>query len=224
MHHYLKLVFNIFLVNFISLGIIHAKDSQNPTRNQMTNFEVVKEIPDIELGSPTATVKVIEYSSLNCTHCARFHNTFFHRLKAKYISTGQVRFVYRYFPIDLTSVHLMAVITTLPQDKWFDAITKAYAQQKEWIGKEYTYMAKICGVSDEACKQSIQDENVLNAIIAKRYNAEQRHAEQPIDATPTFHLISASGDIFINTPISDAELEKKIAFLLTQDSKKRLLP
>lgn len=211
MYNLLKLVFNIFLVNLVSLGTLHAQDSQNPSINQITKFEVVKEIPDIELGSPAAKVKLIEYSSLNCAHCARFHNAFFPRLKTKYISTGQIRYIYRYFPIDLTSVHSMAVIAALPQEKWFDAITKAYAQQKDWMGKEYTTLGKICGVSDEDCKKFIQDQKVLDSIIAKRFNAEQRLT---IDATPTFHIISPKGEILINSPISDEELEKKITSLL----------
>lgn len=211
MHRSLKFVLNIFFVNLIFLGIIHAQDSQNPDIKQITKFQTVKEMPDIEIGSPKAKLKLIVYSALNCSHCASFHNKVFPQLKAKYISTGQMQFIFRYFPIDLTSVHSMAVIAALPQEKWFDAITKAYARQKEWMGKEYTNLARICGLSDDKYKKTIQDSKVLDSIMAKRFNAEQRIT---INATPTFQLISSKGEIVIDKPISDKELDKKIASLL----------
>jgi protein-disulfide isomerase len=207
----LKFVFNVFLINLASLSLTYAQDSQNPATNQITKFEVTQEIPDIELGNPHAEVKVIEYSALNCTHCARFHKEFFPQLKSKYIDTGQIKFIYRYFPIDLASVHAMAVIIALPQEKWFSAITKAYENQGKWMGQDLNKLAKLCGVPFETYQNNLHDQKRLDSIIAKRFNAEQRIT---IDATPTFHIFSPKGDILINTPITDAELEKKIASLL----------
>jgi protein-disulfide isomerase len=211
MFNVLKFVFHLLIINLAFSGLIHAQDSQNQPANQITKFDVVKEIPDIELGSATAPMKIIEYSALNCAHCARFHNNLFPKLKSKYIDTGKIRFIYRYFSIDLGSVHAMAIVAALPPEKWFDAITTAYQKQKDWMGKDLNALAKVTGVSPEQSKKNLQDQALLDSIIAKRFNAEQRLT---INATPTFHLISPKGDIFINTPISDEELEKKITSLL----------
>jgi protein-disulfide isomerase len=211
MSYLLRFVFNLLVINLIAFSLSYAQDSQNLSTNQISKFDNVKEIADIEVGSPTAPLKIIEYSALNCAHCARFHNTFFPQLHSKYIATGKARFIYRYFSIDLGSVHAMAVVAALPQNKWFDAITTAYKKQNEWMGKDLTVLAKVCGVSPEDSKKNTQNQHLLDSIIAKRFNAEQRLT---INATPTFHLISPKGDIFINTPITDAELEKKITSLL----------
>ena len=45
---------------------------------------------DMTLGDPKAPVKITEYASASCTHCATFNNEVFPALKAKYIDTGKV--------------------------------------------------------------------------------------------------------------------------------------
>ncbi|MFN3817200.1 DsbA family protein [Brevundimonas sp.] len=50
------------------------------------------------LGDPDAPVTVIEYASFTCGHCANWHEQVFPALKARFIDTGQVRFVHRDLP------------------------------------------------------------------------------------------------------------------------------
>ena len=50
---------------------------------------------DMVLGSPNARVTLIEYASAACPHCAHFHETVFPQLKANYIDTGKVFFIFR---------------------------------------------------------------------------------------------------------------------------------
>ena len=51
------------------------------------------------LGNPNATIKLVEYSDLECPFCKRFHYTL-KQLMDEYGTTGQVAWVYRHFPID----------------------------------------------------------------------------------------------------------------------------
>src|SRR5262245_1811220 len=59
---------------------------------------------DVVLGQPDAPVTLIEYASSTCSHCAHFHTTAFDRLKANYIDTGRVKYVFREFPTNPPSV------------------------------------------------------------------------------------------------------------------------
>ena len=45
---------------------------------------------DMSLGNPRAKVKVVEYASLSCSHCAQFNSEVFPAFKKKYIDTGQI--------------------------------------------------------------------------------------------------------------------------------------
>ena len=50
---------------------------------------------EIGMGKPNAPVKVVEYASASCGHCATFNNEVFPAFKAKYIDTGIVYYEMR---------------------------------------------------------------------------------------------------------------------------------
>jgi protein-disulfide isomerase len=52
-------------------------------------------VTEMALGPEDAAVTVIEYASFTCPHCASFHADQFKQLKAEYIDTGKIRFIYR---------------------------------------------------------------------------------------------------------------------------------
>ncbi len=49
-------------------------------------------LPDVVQGKADAPVTIIEYASMTCPHCARFHAETYPTLLSKYIETGKVRF------------------------------------------------------------------------------------------------------------------------------------
>jgi len=57
--------------------------------------EATIEIQDMVMGAEDAPVEIIEYASFTCPHCARFHADVWPQLKADYVETGKVRFIYR---------------------------------------------------------------------------------------------------------------------------------
>ena len=50
---------------------------------------------DMNLGNPAARVRVVEYMSLTCAHCAHFNAEVFPAFKTKYIDTGRVFYTAR---------------------------------------------------------------------------------------------------------------------------------
>lgn len=57
------------------------------------------------LGNPSAPIKIVEYSDLECPYCKTFHTTM-HQIMEYYGSGGQVAWVYRHFP--LATIHSKA--------------------------------------------------------------------------------------------------------------------
>lgn len=54
--------------------------------------------PDIVIGKADAPVTIVEYASPTCPHCAAFHETLFPQIKARFVDTGQAKYIFREFP------------------------------------------------------------------------------------------------------------------------------
>jgi protein-disulfide isomerase len=87
------------------------------------------------MGNPKAKVKLVEYGSLTCPHCADFEEKGGKPLVDNYVKKGLVSFEFRNFvrdPYDITA----ALIARCGGPASFFGLTRAfYAEQKDWIGK-----------------------------------------------------------------------------------------
>lgn len=187
---------------------IAASTHQNPP--QKTHQE---EIADIELGSKNALVTIIEYSSINCSHCALFHTRAFQEIEKNFIHTNKVHYVIKHFPLDYHAVECMAVICQQPQSQWYALVKKAYENIGAWIHGDAEDLAKILGV--KYVPLALENDPLADKIMAKRYNAEKI---LDIEATPVYILIKRdkSGheiqrEHIINVSITDQDLLARIA-------------
>ena len=191
-----------------------AKDTPAADK-PMEKIETYPEINDIVLGSDDAPIMMVEYSSINCTHCADFHHKAFDDLKKKYIDTKKIQIVFKHFPLDFQAVEYMSLIVKQPHDKWLGLLDVAYERQKEWLGQPPEKLAKILGISAEECKSALACDHTKELIMAKRFNAEQ---VIDIEATPTFHLFykvkGVDKNLLINKGITPKDLTKKLDEIL----------
>ena len=96
---------------------------------------------DMALGQVDAPITMIEYYSLNCPHCAVFHKEIFPTLKAQYIDTGRVRFVFRDFPLNWAAVEA-AILTHCAGPERYLAVQDAlFASLRQWSGADSTLLA-----------------------------------------------------------------------------------
>ena len=90
------------------------------------------------MGNPNAKVKLIEFASLTCPHCAEFEEKGVQPLVDNYVKKGLVSFEFRNFvrdPYDITA----ALISRCGGATSFFGLTRAFfANQQEWIGKIQT--------------------------------------------------------------------------------------
>ena len=125
------------------------------------------------LGDPNAPVTVVEYASLTCPHCANFHNDTFKAFKARYIDTGQVRMVYRDFPLDGVALRAAALARCTEGETYFDLIQLMYRSQAEWsrardpLG-ELAKLARLAGVEQDRFEACTTSERLLNGVLFLR--------------------------------------------------------
>lgn len=82
-----------------TFGSVALALAQKATATPNAGLMAAPPLPDIWMGSNSAPVTVIEYASLDCSHCAAFHAETWPTLKSKYIDTGKLHFVLREFPL-----------------------------------------------------------------------------------------------------------------------------
>lgn len=139
------------------------------------------------LGSPTAAVTMIEYSSLTCPHCADFHGVTLPLLKSAYIDTGRVKLVYRDFPLNEPAV-VAGMVARCSGDRFFTALDALYRTQASWASSsDYRGGLKSAvaplgmGAADvDACLASTE---LRNGVLAVKQAGIQEHG---VNATPTF--------------------------------------
>lgn len=90
------------------------------------------------MGNPNADVKLVEYGSMTCPHCAAFEEEGVEKLVNDYVKTGRVSFEFRNFvrdPFDLTA---SLIARCGGEDRFFPLTHALYADQRNWTGKIQT--------------------------------------------------------------------------------------
>jgi protein-disulfide isomerase len=171
-------------------------------------------LPDMALGPANATVTITEYASMTCPHCAAFNETVFPKIKAEYIDTGKVRYVFREFPLDIKAAAgsmLSRCIAKEDGAKYFAVTDMLFRQQNDWVMKNttetLTRIGKQAGLSQQAVEDCLKDQALLDKIAA-----DQKYAAEvlKVDSTPTFFLNGEK----IKGETSFEEFDKRIKSLL----------
>ncbi len=86
-----------------------------------------------EMGSPKARIVVEEYASAVCPHCARFDAAVFPAIKARYVDTGKIRFVFREYLTEPAEVAASAFIIARCAGKaaYFKTVEEIFRAQPE---------------------------------------------------------------------------------------------
>jgi protein-disulfide isomerase len=91
---------------------------------------------EMAFGRPDAPVTIVQYASLTCPYCRRFHKETFPKLKKEFIDTGKVRYILRDFPIGKTSGAATIALRCAKPDKYLVLYGKFLEQQPAWVSQE----------------------------------------------------------------------------------------
>src|SRR3954471_22063241 len=171
-------------------------------------------LPDMALGPANAPVTITEFASMTCPHCAAFNETVFPKIKAAFIDSGKIRFVFREFPLDIKAAAGSMLARCIAKDdpsKYFAVVDMLFKQQNDWVAKNttetLTRIGKQAGLSQQAVEACLKDQALLDKIAA-----DQKFASDvlKVDSTPTFFINGEK----IKGETSFEEFAKKINPLL----------
>lgn len=149
------------------------------------------EIQDFSVGSPDATVKVVEYASFTCPHCAAFHANVWPQLKTNYVDTGKVQFTYREVYFDRYGLWAAMVARCGGEMRYFGIIDMIFEQQQEWAASDdpnvvvgnLRTIGKAAGLDDAALDVCLKDGAKAEAMVA---HFEANMEADAVEGTPTF--------------------------------------
>lgn len=182
----------------------------------VTAADVAKPVslPDMALGPKDAAVTITEFASMTCPHCARFAEEVFPKIKAAYIDTNKVRYVFREFPLDRAAGAASLLTRCIAKDdagKFFAVIDLLFKQQAEWAKPNaldpLKLIGKQAGMSGKAVEACIDDKAQTEKLIA-----DQKYANEvlKVNSTPTFFINGEK----VTGETSFEEFKKKIDPLL----------
>jgi len=173
-------------------------------------------LPDIVQGKADAPVTIVEYASMTCPHCARFHAETYPALLSKYVDTGKVRFILREFPLDpRAAAAFMLARCAGDGDKRTAVIDLLFNSQQTWAESDKPLdtladLMRQTGMSAKDFDSCLNDQKLYTNVIKERDDAGKDFS---IEATPTFFINGTkySGEISIDalSKIIDPLLAKK---------------
>jgi protein-disulfide isomerase len=84
------------------------------------------------MGNPNARLKLVEYGSVTCPHCAEFAEANDRQLRDKFVRTGRVSFEYRPFVIFPSDPGIFMLLACQAPERFFDTLDQLYATQESW--------------------------------------------------------------------------------------------
>jgi glutaredoxin len=142
---------------------------------------------EMAVGSKDAPITIMEFASMTCPHCKSFHETTWPELKANWIDTGKVRFIFREFPFDRPGLAAAMLARCGGEQRFYGFIDVLFAQQARWSRSrdpmaELRTIAALGGVNGEKFDQCMTNPALEEVVLNSRLEAHQKFE---VNSTPT---------------------------------------
>lgn len=164
------------------------------------------------MGNPAAKVKLVEYGSLTCGHCANFAREGMAPLLGTYVRSGKVSYEYRTYFLNGLDVAAILVARCGGPGRFFPVAEKLYQTQSQWKGRvaglteaqkqalnalpegqRLGRLAELAGITQIAAQHGIgaaQSKRCLTdqATFDRLGKMNEAAAAQGVQGTPSFFL------------------------------------
>jgi protein-disulfide isomerase len=208
-----------------------------PANGDWSTVTVATSAGGFRMGNPDAKVKLVEYGSMTCPHCASFSKAGYEPLVNTYVKGGKVSYEFRNYvrdPFDIAA----SLIARCNGSKSFFPLTEAlYKDQLDWVGKiqaapeaqinglqnlppdkQFVEIAKIAdlqqwaamrGVPTAKSAKCLTDQGAVDQLV--QMNSDATNQFPQFQGTPTFIINGKQVEL---GPVTEAQvwssLETKI--------------
>lgn len=190
-----------------------------PPAGQQWTDVVVKTADGYRMGNPEAPIKLVEYGSLSCPHCAKLAQDGMQPLIDKYVDSGRVSYEFRSFAIHgIIDLPLTVLVRCDTPDAFFPLVEQIYTNQEDLIkraeagndkakaasdlppNQRWVALADAFGLTDFFAARGLPVDQA-HACLAKAEDAQkvadqtQKWSEQGVDSTPTLEINGGKTDI-----------------------------
>jgi protein-disulfide isomerase len=106
-----------------------------PNGGDWTEIATMTDRGGFLLGNPNAPVKLIEYASITCPHCAEFAEAGGAALRDRYVRSGQVSWEYRPYLLFPSDPGVFLMLRCIGPAAFFRTAEQLYADQRNWVGR-----------------------------------------------------------------------------------------
>jgi protein-disulfide isomerase len=188
------------------------------------------------MGNPNAKVKLVEFGSMTCPHCAEFDHEGGKALIDNYVKKGLVSWEIRNFvrdPFDMTAT----LLARCSGEAGFFGLTRnLFADQKEWIGKvqsadqaqlqalqgappaqQFSTIAEMAGLKQYVsmrgvprakADQCLSDQAAIDQLVQMNTDASTHYN---IPGTPSFLINGSLVENVANWELLEPKIKEAIA-------------
>lgn len=197
-----------------------AQLKQIPAPNGGDWTQIVSETErGFRMGNPDAPVKLVEFASITCSHCAEFAEGGTAPLRDRYVRSGQVSWEYRPYMIFPTDPGLFALLRCRGPEPFFQLVEQLYTDQRTWgmraqeiirqqeaslsaMSPNDRAVALIRGAQlDQFFRQRGMPQSQIDSCLANPENLRRvadltarTDAEERIRGTPAFYINGNAAD------------------------------
>ena len=125
----------------------------------------------VRVGNPQAKVKLVEYFSTTCPHCAAFSHEAYPQIIDKYVRGGQVSFEVRAAVRDAVDLVAAKSVRCSSPVRYFATLEDVMGAQSDWEPKTIDWVsahqADLQGADKDAAVQALVAGVGLQAIVGK---------------------------------------------------------
>jgi len=160
------------------------------------------------MGNPEAPVRLVEYASITCPHCAEFSEGSA-PLRDQYVRSGQVSWEYRPHMLFSPDPGVFALLACRGPEPYFQLVEQLYADQRNWAlraqqteqasagmppAERAVALIRAAGL-DQFFRQRGMPQSQIDSCLANPQNlqriadlTQRASTEQGVNGTPTFFI------------------------------------